>query len=187
MKSFKIIYERTKTFCIKYPAFLSGFFICGYLFFCIIQYLLKIKSSSLFQSQLLTNIVESFDAFPFMLLLSVVLVKIIAERTKLHKSKEKRILTEHEKELHETQLKTLKEVARVMKHHINNPLAIISLSIGPARKAAGDNQKVIHQLDIIDEALKRITTTLADFSKVRQYNGESGDSYVGNIITPNIK
>jgi hypothetical protein len=187
MKTFKNIFERIKAICIKYPAFLSGFFICSYLFFCILQYLLKIKSSSLFQSQLLSNIIESFGAFPFMLLLSAVLVKIIEERTKLHKSKEKRILAEHEKELHETQLKTLKEITRVMKHHINNPLAIISLSIGPARKAAGDNQKVIHQLDIIDEALKRITTALADFSKVRQYGGESSDPYVGNIVTPNIQ
>jgi hypothetical protein len=186
MKSFKNIYERTKAFCIKFPAFLSGLFICSYFLFCILQYFLKMKSSLLLQSELLTNIVESFDAFPFMVLLSVVLVKIMEERTKSHKSKEKRILAEHEKELYETQLKTLKEVTRLMKHHINNPLAIISLSIGPARKAAGDNQKVIHQLDIIDEALKRITTALVDFSKVRQYNGEFSNPYVGSI-TPNIK
>jgi hypothetical protein len=187
MKSVKNIYDRTKAVCIEYPAFLSGFFIYSYLFFCILQYFFKIKSSSMFHSQLLTNIIESFGAFPFIWLLSVVLVKVIDARTKLHKTEEQRIIAEREKELHEAQLKTLKEVTRGLKHQINNPLAIVSLSIGSARKAAGDNQKVIHQLDIIDEAVKRITAVLEEFSKIRQYNADSGGPFVENIATPNIK
>jgi signal transduction histidine kinase len=187
MKFIKKIYERIKAFCIAYPAFLSGFFIYSYLFVCILQYFFKVKSSSLFHSQVLANIIESFDAFPFMWLLSVALVKVIEVRTKLHESDEKRIFAEREKELHHTQLKTLQEVTRGLKHHVNNPLAIISLTIAPARKAAGNNQKVLHQLDVIDEAAKRITTALEDFSKVRQYTVESGGPVVGDIATPNIK
>jgi len=187
MKFIKNIYERIKASCIEYPAFLSGFFIYNYLFFCILQYFFKLKSSSLFQSQLLTNIIDSFDALPFMWLLSFALVKVIDVRTKLHKSEEQRIYTEREKHIQESQLKTLREVTRGVQHHVNNPLAIISLTIGSARKAAGDNTKVLHQLDIIDEALKRVTTALEDFSKIREYNVEPGGPFVGDIASPKIK
>ncbi len=187
MKSIKKNYEQAKAFCIEYPAFLSGFFIYSYLFFCILQYFFKVKSSSLFQSQILSNIIESFDAFPFMWLLSVALVKVIEVRTKLHKSEEQKVFAEREQQLQQAQLKTLKEITRGVQHHINNPLAIISLTIGPARKAAGDNQKVLHQLDVIDEAVKRITTELEDFTKIREYTVEHGGPFVGDIVTPNIK
>jgi signal transduction histidine kinase len=187
MKSVKKMYERMKVFCIAYPAVVSGFFIYSYLFFCILQYFFKLKSSSLFHSPILTNIVESFDAFPFMWLLSVALVKVIEVRTELHKSEEKRIFAEREKQLHQSQLKTLQEVTRGVQHHVNNPLAIISLAVAPARKAAGNNQKVLHQLNIIDEAVKRMITALEDFSKIREYTVESGGPIVGDIVTPNVK
>jgi signal transduction histidine kinase len=81
----------------------------------------------------------------------------------------------------------LQEITRGVQHHINNPLAIISLALGPARKAAGNNQKVLHQLDVIDEAANRMITTLKDFSKVREYTVESAGPIVGDIVTPNIK
>jgi len=187
MKSVKKMYERMKVFCIAYPAVVSGFFIYSYLFFCILQYFFKLKSSSLFHSPIITNIVESFDAFPFMWLLSVALVKVIEVRTELHKSEEKRIFAEREKQLHKSQLKTLQEVTRGVQHHVNNPLAIISLAVAPARKAAGNNQKVLHQLNIIDEAVKRMSTALEDFSKIREYTVESGGPIVGDIVTPNVK
>ena len=187
MKYIKKMYEKAKVFCIAYPAFVSGFFIYSYLFFCILQYFFKLKSSSLFHSPVLTNIVESFDAFPFMWLLSVALVKVIEVRTKLHESEEQRIFAEREKQLHQSQLRTLQEVTRGVQHHVNNPLAIISLTLVPARKAAGNNQKALHQLDIIDEAVKRMSTALEDFSKIREYTVESGGQIVGDIVTPNVK
>jgi signal transduction histidine kinase len=187
MKSIKKMYEQAKAFCIAYPAFLSGFFMYSYLFLCILQYFFKVKSSSLFHSQVLTNIFESFDAFPFMWLLSVALVKVIDVRTKLHKSEEQRIYAEREKQLHQSQLKTLQEVTRGVQHHVNNPLAIIELALAPARKAAGKNQKILHQLGIIDEAVKRMSTALEDFSKVREYTVESAGPIVGDIVIPNVK
>jgi signal transduction histidine kinase len=187
MKSIKKMYERMKALCIAYPAFVSGFFIYSYLFFCILQYFFKLKSSSLFHSPILTDVVESFDAFPFMWLLSAALVKVIEVRTKLHKSEEQRIFAEREKQLRQSQLKTLQEVTRGVQHHVNNPLAIIALTLAPARKAAGNNQKVLHQLDIIDEAVKRMSTALEDFSKIREYTVESGGPIVGDIVTPNVK
>jgi signal transduction histidine kinase len=187
MKSIKKMYEQTKAFCIAYPAVLSGFFIYSYLFFCILQYFFKVNSSSFFYSHVLTNIVESFDAFPFMWLLSVALVKVIDVRTKLLESEEQRIIAERERQLHQAQLKTLQEVTRGVQHHVNNPLAIIALALVPARKAAGNNQKILHQLDVIDEAVKRMSTALEDFSKVREYTVESAGPIVGDIVTPNVK
>jgi signal transduction histidine kinase len=146
-----------------------------------------VNSSSLFHSPVLTNIVESFDAFPFMWLLSVALVKVIDVRTKLHKSEEQRNIAKREIQLHQSQLKTLREVTRGVQHHVNNPLAIISLAISPARKAAGKNKEVLHQLGVIEKAVKRMSTALEDFSKVREYTVESGGPIVGDIVTPNVK
>jgi signal transduction histidine kinase len=187
MKSIKRMHEQAKAFFIAYPAVVSGFFIYSYLFLCILQYLFKVKSSSLFHSPVLTNIFDSFDAFPFMWLLSVALVKVIDVRTKLHKSEEQRIFAEREKQFHQSQLKTLQEVTRGVQHHVNNPLAIITLALVPARRAAGENQELLHQLDTIDDAVKRITTALEDFSKIREYTVESGGPIVGDIVTPNVK
>jgi hypothetical protein len=187
MKSIKKMYEKMKAFCIAYPAFVSGFFIYSYLFFCILEYFFKLKSSSLFHSLVVTNIVESFDAFPFMWLLSVALVKVIDVRTKLHKSEEQRIFAEREIQLHQSQLKTLQEVTRGVQHHVNNPIAIISLALVPARKAAAKNQKVLHQLGVIDKAVKKMSTALEDFSKIREYTVESGGPIVGDIVTPNVR
>ncbi len=187
MKSIKKLYGQAKAFCIEYPAVLSGYFIYSYLFFCILQYFLKVKSFAVHNPHIIRNIIESFDAFPFMWLLSVALVKVIDIRTKLHKSEEQRLLVEREIQLHQAQLKTLQEVTRGVQHHINNPLAIIALALGPARKAANNNQDVTHQLDVIDEAVNRIITVMEDFSKTQEYTVESVGPIVGNIVSPNVK
>ena len=110
MKSIKKMYEQAKAFCIAYPAVLSGFFIYSYLLFCILQYFFKVRSSPMFHSQFLTNIVESFDAFPFMWLLSVALVKVIDVRTKLHESEGQRIFAEREKQLHQSPLRLFRHM-----------------------------------------------------------------------------
>jgi len=135
---------------------------------------------------LLENILDSFDAFPFMWLLSVVLVKIIDVRTKLHESEEQRMRAEQELQLEHAQLKTLHEVTRGIQHHINNPLSIIMLCLGSAHKVAVGNPKIIHHLNTIDEEINRIIAVLSDFSKVRTYTSESIDSKVGDIATRSI-
>jgi len=187
MKFIKKIYEQAKAFCIAYPAVLSGYFIYSYLFFCILQYMFKVKSYSLFHSPLVENIVESFDAFPFMWLLSVALVKVINIRADLYKSEENRLNAEREMQLKQTQLKTLQEVTRGVQHHINNPLAIISLSIRPIRKVADNNPELMHQLNVMEEAVNRIAKALNDFSTVSEYAVESAGPIVGDIVMPNIK
>jgi len=186
MKPIKKIYEKAKIFFIKYPAVLSGFFIYGYLLFCIIHYFIKVKYLTVHASFFLENIIDSFDAFPFMWLLSVALVKVIDIRTKLHESEEQRLIAEREMQLQQTQLKTLHEVTRGIQHHINNPLSIIMLTLGSAHKAAIGNLKIMRQLDTIGEEVNRIIAALSDFSKVSSYNAESVDSHVGNIASRSI-
>lgn len=181
MKSMRKIYEEVKKYFIKYPAVLSGLFIYGYLLFCIVHYFIKIKYLIIPSSFFLENIIDSFDAFPFMWLLSVALVKIIGIRTKLHDSEEQRLIAEREMELQQTQLKTLHEVTRGLQHHINNPLSIIILSLGVAQKDAAGNLKIMRRLDTIDEQVSRIIAAMSDFSKASTYSVESVDSHVGAI------
>ncbi|MGD1045955.1 MAG: hypothetical protein ABR936_11635 [Bacteroidota bacterium] len=181
MKPTRKIYEEARKYFIKYPAVLSGIFIYSYLLFCIVQFFIKVKYLPIHSSFYLVNVVDSFDAFPFMWLLSVALVKIIEVRTKLHESEEQRLIAERERQLQQTQLKTLHEVTRGIQHHINNPLSIIMLTLGSAHKAAAGNSKITHKLDTIDEEVNRIIAALSDFSKVRTYNVEPVDPNVGDI------
>jgi signal transduction histidine kinase len=184
MNYIKKVYAHAKEFCIAYPAILSGTFIYLYLFYCILQYFLKVKEMTLFRSHVLTNILDSFDAFPFMWLLSVALVKVIEIRTQLHKTEEQKMNIERERELQQSQLKTLQEVTRGVQHHINNPLAIISLSLGPIRKSVAQNPEIMHHVSAIEESVNRITTVMSDFSKVREYAVESAGTVVGDIASP---
>jgi signal transduction histidine kinase len=186
MNPIKKIYERVKNFCIKYPATLSGLFIYSYLLFCIVHYFIKVKYFPIQTSFFLENILNSFDAFPFMWLLSVVLVKIIEVRTKLYESEEQRIKSEQDVQLQQAQLKTLHEVTRGIQHHINNPLSIIMLSLGSAHKAAAGNPESISHLHIIEEQVNRIIAALSDFSKVKAYTTESIDPHVGDIASRGI-
>ncbi len=173
MNPIKKIYKKVKNFCIKYPAVLSGLFIYSYLLFCIIHYFIRVKYITIHTSLFIENIIDSFDAFPFMWLLAVALVKVIDIRTKLHESEEQRLIAEREMQLQQTQLKTLHEVARGIQHHINNPLSIIMLTLGSAHKAAAGNLKIMRQLDTIGEEVNRIIAALSDFSKVDTYNAQS--------------
>jgi signal transduction histidine kinase len=187
MKSIKKFFEHAKAFCIAYPAVLCGYFIYSYLFYCILQYFFKAKNITIFHSNVVMNVIDSFDAFPFMWLLSFALVKVIEIRTRLHESEEQRLIIEREVQFHQAQLKTLQEVTRGVQHHINNPLAIISLSLGSVQRIVGNNPEILVQLDTANEAMNRITTALEDFSKIREYTVESAGPIVGDIVTPNPK
>ncbi len=166
-----------KNLATRYPAVLSGLIIYAYLLFSIVHYL--IRSRTLIPT--FTDILETFDALPFMWLLSVALVKIIEVRAKLHESETQRILAHKEVELRQTQLKTLHEVVKSMQHHINNPLAIISLTLGPARRHAKDNPDLTKQLDVIEESTQRIVRTLKSFFETESYETERIDPVVGTI------
>lgn len=186
MNPMRKIYEEAKKYFIKYPAVLSGIFIYSYLLFCSVQFFIKVKYLPMHSSFYLVNVIDSFDAFPFMWFLSVALVKVIDVRTKLHESEAQRLKDERELQLQQTQLTTLHEVALGIQHQINNPLSIIMLSLGSAHKAAAGNPKITRKLDTIDEEINRIIAALSDFSKVNTYTVESVDSHVGDIASRSI-
>ena len=181
MNHIKKFYEYTKKYFVKYPAVLSGFFIYSYLLYCMVHFIIKVKFLTVHNPFFLENVIDSFDAFPFMWLLSLALVKVIDVRTKLHESEQQRLLAEREMHLQQTQLKTLHEVTRGIQHHINNPLSIIMLSLESAHKAAAGNLKITRKLDTIDEEVNRIIVALSDLSKVNAYTVEAVDSNVGGI------
>jgi len=176
-KYFQRLYKKVKEYCVAYPAVLSGFFIYSYLLYCVIHYFYKVRSLSIS----FYDIIDSFDALPFMWLLSVALVKIIDIRTKLYQSEEQRLKAEREAELIQVQLQTLQEVSRGLQHHINNPLAVVKLAIEPARREARDNGKLQKQLDIVEESVNKISSALEEFTKAREYVVKSMGPIVGDI------
>ncbi len=177
--TFKRFSRLVKDLATRYPAFFSGLVIYSYLLFSIVHYLFKARTLN----PTFYDILETFDALPFMWLLSVAMVKIIEVRGRLHESETQRILAQKQIDLKQTQLNTLHEVVKSMQHHINNPLAIIALALGPARRHAKDDQELIKQLDTIDESTQRIVRTLKTFFETESYETERVDPVVGMITS----
>jgi len=179
MQGFRKLVESAKQFATRYPAFLSGLIIYCYLLFSIVHYLLKAKTLN----PTFLDIFETFDALPFMWLLSVALVKIIDVRGKLYRSETARMLVQKQIELKQTQLNTLHEVVKSLQHHINNPLAIISLTLGPARRHAKDNPDLTRQIDVIEDSTQRIIRSMKDFFETQTYETERVDAVVGSMTS----
>ena len=99
---------------IKYPAIISGYIIYLYLFMTMVRFFVIAKHTHIS----FLDILEIFDALPFMWLLALTLVKVIEIRTKLHESETQRVLKDRELQIRETQLKTM--------HDLKNPFAAIS-------------------------------------------------------------
>ncbi|HET9131555.1 MAG TPA: histidine kinase dimerization/phospho-acceptor domain-containing protein [Terriglobia bacterium] len=179
MQTPKTLYKSAKALATRYPAFLSGIIIYSYLLFTIVHYLLKTKLAV----PTFYDVFDTFDALPFMWFLSVALVKIIDVRSRLHQSETERILAQKQIELKETQLNTLHEVVKSLQHHINNPLAIISLTVGTARKQAKDSPDLLKQIDAIDESTQRIIRSMKEFFEAQSYQTEHIDNVVGSIAS----
>ena len=172
-------YQIVNSFFSRYTAVLSGLVMYAYLVVSIMHFYVKTKAFPLGFYDIFTI----FSALPFMWFLSVALVKIIQVRTKLYESEQQRILIEKELEIHQTQLRTMQETVRGLQHHINNPLAVIVLSMEAARKAAIGNNAVIFQLSSAEQSVDRIQAALSGFSKAQQYKTESIGSYCGKMVS----
>lgn len=179
MKFLLKIVKYVKGFFLQYPAVLSGYVIYSYLFVTIMHYYVKAQSGALG----FYDIFETFSAIPFMWFLSVALVKIIDVRSKFHESERKRILTEKELEIHQTQLQTMKETVRALQHHINNPLSVIQLSVDAVRKVTQENREINHPLSMAENSVSRIHHALCDFSNAYQYKTENIDSFCGKMAS----
>jgi signal transduction histidine kinase len=180
MKYARSVISNGIEFFTKYPAVLSGYIIYGYLFLAIIRLFLKVK----YGDATLSDAYDIFSALPFMWLLAVAMVKIIEFRTKLHQSQTQLILDREKLRGREIQLDTMKEVVRGLQHHVNNPLAIITLYLSRLRREAGDNVEALNEIEQIDAATKKISSALSEFSAAEHYEVEHAGPVVGNIAVP---
>lgn len=180
MKFVSDLINTVKELPAKYPAVISAYIIYGYLFFVMIRFFILAKRSTLY----FYDIVEIFDALPFMWFLAVTLVKVIDIRTKLHESETQRMVKEQELQIRDTQMGTMKEVVLGMQHQINNPLAIIMLTLHKVKRTIPLTPELGIHINAIEEESKRITQALKDFSATQSYEVEHIGKTVGAMAVP---
>jgi hypothetical protein len=76
------------------------------------------------------------------------------------------------------------EVANGFQHKINNPLAIISLALGSAKRAAAANPLILERMIVIEESASRIKQAVIDFSGAQKYEVEHVGHAVGSMASP---
>ncbi|MGB2868072.1 MAG: hypothetical protein WBD36_06465 [Bacteroidota bacterium] len=180
MKYVASLLSALKTLSAKYPAVLSGYIIYAYLFVAIIRLLLKVKQGD----ATLSVGFDIFSALPFMWLLAVALVKVIEVRTILHESETQNNLDREQLRLKEMQLNTMKEVVRGLQHHVNNPLAIITLYLSRLKRKVGDDKDALEEIEQMDVATNKISSALSEFATAEHYENEHAGLVVGNIAVP---
>ena len=181
MKFIKELIASIKELPAKYPAVMSAYIIYSYLFFVMIRFFILAKRSQLN----FYDVVEIFDALPFMWLLAVTLVKVIEIRTKLHESETQRMINERELQIKETQIDTMHEVVLGMQHQVNNPLAIIMVTIFKVKKSERLTPELTTHINMIEEQSKRITQALKDFSETQNYQVQQIGKAIGSMAVPN--
>ncbi len=154
-------FQSLRLYFIKYPVVLSGIIIYSYLFFAIVEFLIKYRDGGATFADILTN----FDALPFLWLLAYSLVKIIQLRQRYLESENKRLSSERELLIKKTQLDTLQEIAKAFRHRINTPLTIINFESGFLKKKFKDDKDTLKKLSLIDEALSDISSAIQEFAK----------------------
>lgn len=164
----------------KYPAVISAYIIYLYLFFVMIRFFVIAKHSAV----TFLDVIEVFDALPFMWLLAVTLVKVIDVRTKLHESETRQIVYEQNLQIKETQIETMHQVVLGLQHEINNPLAIILLTIHRMKRKLLPVPEVKNDVDTIENEFLRITDALKNFSETQKYQVEMVGTTVGAMAVP---
>jgi hypothetical protein len=163
MKSVKSVIESLRGLCEKYPAVVSGYFLVGYSFISIIRMLLKAKKGSLFVEDLF----DVFSALPFMWLLALSIVQIIQERSRLRKIQRELAREQLQRQITEIQLAALKEAEKVLQHSINNPLAVIALSLSRLKRAVQVDRDHLDETNDIECAYQKIGSVLSDFTRTQ--------------------
>jgi signal transduction histidine kinase len=163
MKSVKSAVESLKGLCEKYPAVVSGYFLVGYSFIAIIRMLIRAKKGNLF----VEDLYDVFSALPFMWLLALSIVQIIRERSRLRQMQNELAREQLQRQITEIQLSALKEAEKVLQHKINNPLAVIALSLSRLKRAVQVDPELLDETNDIECASQRIGTVLTDFSRTQ--------------------
>jgi signal transduction histidine kinase len=172
MKYFQMLRGYGINFIAQYPAVLSGCIIYSYLFVSMVRLFIKVKGHGAAPG----DIYDIFSALPFMWLLAVSLVKIIEFRAKLHTQ-------EKELQVKNIQLTTMHEVVQGVQHQVNNPLAIISLSVDQAKRSVEHDPVLLKKIESIANAANQITSALQKFSEAEQYKYEHVDQRIGTIAS----
>jgi signal transduction histidine kinase len=180
MNYFKGLINSIKEIPAKYPAVISAYIIYMYLFFVMIRFFIVAKK----QGVDFYDVIEVFDALPFMWLLAMTLVKVIHIRTRLHESETQRLIKEKELEVKETQMGTMREVVLGMQHHINNPMAIILLTIHKIKRTITISPELGEHIASIESESKRITQVLKDFSQTEDYGVEQIGTTTSAMAVP---
>jgi len=168
MTSVRGLWHALKELPLKYPAVLSAYIIYGYLFMVMIRFFIIARSQTLS----FYDIFEIFDAVPFLWMLAMMLVKVIEMRTMLHESEKSRLLGEQELEIRKTQVGTMREVVLGMQHHINNPLAIITLTLQKIKRTEPMSPGLAEGMERLEHETQRITQVLKDYGTTRDYDTE---------------
>lgn len=172
------LYASVRDFFVQYPAVLSGYIIYGYLFISTIKFFLDEKNGALGAFDIFLR----FDSVLWMWLLAVALVKIIEIRTKLYAREKDRLVQHQELEVRQMQLTTLIETVRGLQHEVNNPLAIIMMSVGRLERQLSIDEESRKVARTISSATNRIAKTLEAFTRAKRY--EVDNSPVGQLAKP---
>jgi hypothetical protein len=163
MKPFKSIWVSVKKLWEKYPAVLSGYFLIGFTFVAIIRMIIRAKLGSL----TLEDLFDVFSALPFMWLLALSIVKLVEERSIIRKMKNALTEEQQQRLLTETKLDALKQAEKALQHNINNPLAVIALSIGRLKRSIRTDRGLLDKTTDIECASETIGTVLSDFCRTQ--------------------
>ena len=163
MKSLESAVESLKGLCEKYPAVVSGYFLVGYSFVAIIRLLIRAKKGNLF----VEDLYDVFSALPFMWLLALSIVKTIHERSRLRQIQKELAREQLQRQVTEIQLSALREAEKALQHRINNPLAVIALSLSRLKRAVQLDHVLLDGTNDIECASQRIGSVLTDFARTQ--------------------
>jgi len=163
MKSVKSVVESLKSICEKYPAVVSGYFLVGFSFVSIIRMLIRAKKGNLF----VEDLYDVFSALPFMWLLALSIVQVFQERSRLRQIQNELAREQLKRQITEIQLSALKEAEKTLQHSINNPLAVIALSLSRLKRAVKVDRDLLDKTDDIECASQKIGTVLTDFYRTQ--------------------
>jgi hypothetical protein len=105
-------------------------------------------------------------------------------KTQLHTTEKERIQNLRALEIKQTQLNTMREVAKGFQHRINNPLTIISLTLSGTRRVVVGNPGALARMSIIENSACRIKQAVIDFSEAQRYDVEDVGHVIGSIASP---
>jgi signal transduction histidine kinase len=119
-----------------------------------------------------------FDSLILLWVIAVVVVKLQTYRKKLKDEEDfkRRIVTDYERQ--RAHLQILDDITNVLNDTINNPLAVITVSIGSLRQKYQLSSETVETLNMIESAARRIRQVL------NEIKGYQTEKIVGSPRTP---